>query len=74
MKCSFSSTKKLESTVEATNDFDFIVGDRISTGLGLTSKISDAVKSMLRFTNLSIICAHQKFSFNSPDFYGGIFL
>ena len=45
IECNFSSIKKLESIVEATNDLDFVVGYKVGAELAVASKISDVVKA-----------------------------
>jgi orotidine-5'-phosphate decarboxylase len=74
IECNFSSIKKLESIVEATNDLDFIVGYKVGAELALATTISDVVKAIRKFTNLPIIYDHQKFGADDPGFCGGSFL
>ena len=74
IECNFSSIRKLENIVEATNDLDFIVGYKVGAELALSSQISDIVKTIRKFTNLPIIYDHQKFGADDPSFCGGSFL
>jgi orotidine-5'-phosphate decarboxylase len=74
IECNFSSIRKLENIVEATNDLDFVVGYKVGAELALSSKLSDVVKAIRKFTNLPIIYDHQKFGADDPVFCGGSFL